>query len=146
VDLDGKQLTTPLKSWADLGSPSFPGPARYRKEFTAPAGRKHLYLECGNVRYWARVRLNGVDLDVRAFRPFRWDLAKALKSGKNVLEIEVLGSPGSEPPFGMPNPPGRGGGGAGGGAAGAGPVARGGLATAAPAGGLLPPVRLIAAN
>ena len=106
VDLNGKQLTTPLKSWADLGSGSFAGPARYRKEFTAPAGRKHLYLECGNVRYWARVRLNGVDLDVRAFRPFRWDLAKGLKSGKNVLEIEVLGSPGSDA---RPMPPPAGG-------------------------------------
>jgi hypothetical protein len=135
VDLDGKQLTTPLKSWADLGSPSFPGPARYRKEFTAPAGRKHLYLECGNVRYWARVRLNGVDLDVRAFRPFRWDLARALKSGKNVLEIEVLGSPGSEMSSLPPLP----------GGAGVAP-GRGGRATTAPAGGLLPPVRLIASN
>jgi len=135
VDLNGKQLTTPLKSWADLGSPSFPGPARYRKEFTAPAGRKHLYLDCGDVRYWARVRLNGVDLDVRAFRPFRWDLAKALKSGKNVLEIEVLGSPGSEarpmlPPAG----------------AAAAPAGRGGRAAAPPSGGLLPPVRLISSN
>jgi hypothetical protein len=94
-----------------------------------------LYLECGNVRYWARVRLNGVDLDVRAFRPFRWDLARALKSGKNVLEIEVLGSPESEMPP-MPPPPGG---------AGVAP-GRGGRATTTPAGGLLPPVRLIASN
>ena len=138
VDLNGKQLTTPLKSWADLGSPSFAGPARYRKEFTAPAGRKHLYLECGDVRYWARVRLNGVDLDVRAFRPFRWDLAKGLKSGKNVLEIEVLGSPGSErAPCRLPGRWWR---------RRQFRAGRGGWAPAPPSGGLLPPVRLIAAN
>ena len=42
VDLNGKQVTTPLKSWEDLGTPSFAGPATYRKQFTAaaaPAGQ-----------------------------------------------------------------------------------------------------------
>jgi hypothetical protein len=37
LDLNGKQVTTPLKSWEDLGTPSFAGPATYRKQFTAPA-------------------------------------------------------------------------------------------------------------
>jgi hypothetical protein len=35
LDLNGKQATTPLKSWEDLGTPSFAGPATYRKQFTA---------------------------------------------------------------------------------------------------------------
>ena len=47
IDLNGKTLTTPMKSWEGLGSPSFAGPAMYRKEFTAagaPAG-KRMFLE-----------------------------------------------------------------------------------------------------
>jgi hypothetical protein len=38
LDLNGKQLTTPLKSWEDLGTQSFAGPANYRKQFTVSAG------------------------------------------------------------------------------------------------------------
>ena len=35
VELNGKAMTTPLKSWEELGAPSFVGPAMYRKQFTA---------------------------------------------------------------------------------------------------------------
>ncbi len=47
VDLNGKQLTTALRSWEDLGAPSFGGPAIYRKQFTAPAAPagKRVFLE-----------------------------------------------------------------------------------------------------
>jgi hypothetical protein len=31
LDLNGKQVTTPLKSWEKMGTPSFAGPATYRK-------------------------------------------------------------------------------------------------------------------
>src|SRR5271157_907590 len=89
-----KRLTTPLKSWADLGVSAFAGTALYRKEFTAPASKGPVFLECENVRDYARVRLNGVDLDARAWRPYRWEITKALKPGANVLEIEVRGSGG----------------------------------------------------
>jgi len=58
VDLNGKQLTTPLKSWEDLGAQSFVGPAIYHKQFTAPtapAGKK-VYLEIADARDYVRVR------------------------------------------------------------------------------------------
>ena len=64
VDLNGKQVTTPLKSWEDLGTPSFAGPATYRKQFTAsaaPAG-KRVFLEIADVNDYARVKLNGKEL------------------------------------------------------------------------------------
>jgi hypothetical protein len=57
LDLNGKPLTTPLKSWEDLGAPSFAGPATYRKQFTAsaaPAG-KRVFLEIADVHDYARV-------------------------------------------------------------------------------------------
>ena len=49
---NGKQLTTPLKSWEDLGTQGFVGPAVYHKQFTAPAvpAGKKVYLEIADVR------------------------------------------------------------------------------------------------
>jgi len=110
-------LTTPLRSWEDLGSSAFAGTAMYRKEFTAPPAKGPVFLECENVRDYVRARLNGVDLGAHAWRPYRWEITKPLKPGPNVLEIEVQAS---------------GGGGRGAGRGGAAPVAS----------GLLPSVRL----
>ena len=65
LDLNGKQVTTPLKSWEDLGTRSFAGPATYRKQFTAsaaPAG-KRVFLEIADVHDYARVKLNGKELE-----------------------------------------------------------------------------------
>ena len=65
VDLKGQQLTTPLKSWEDLGTPSFAGPAVYRKQFDAPAAPagKRVFLEIADVHDYARVKLNGKELE-----------------------------------------------------------------------------------
>jgi hypothetical protein len=106
LDLNGKQVTTPLKSWQDLGTTSFAGPATYRKQFTAPTAPagKHVYLEIADVRDYARVKLNGKDLEAHAWQPYRWDLSSALKAGSNDLEIQVYaesagrGGPGGPPP------------------------------------------------
>jgi hypothetical protein len=99
LSIDGKSLTTPLKSWQDLGVTGS-GPATYTKEFTLsakPAG-KRLFLECADVRDYARVRLNGVDLQARAWQPYRWDATGAVKSGRNIVEIEVRSSPAGRGP------------------------------------------------
>ena len=91
VDLNGKQLTTPLRSWEDLGTPSFSGPATYRKQFTAPAAPagKRVFLEIADVRDYARVTLNGKQLEGYAWQPYRWDITSVLKAGANDLEIQV---------------------------------------------------------
>ena len=91
LNLNGKQMTTPLKSWEDLGATASAGPATYRRQFTAqktPAG-KHVYLEIGDVHDYAKVTLNGKDLGARAWGPYRWDDTSALKPGANELVIEV---------------------------------------------------------
>jgi hypothetical protein len=99
LEINGKQMTTPLRPWAELGFPAYSGVARYRKEFTLSSGqldgKSRLFLDCPDLRYSGRVRLNGVDLGDRAWRPFRWEVTKALKPGANVLEMEVrnTGSP-----------------------------------------------------
>jgi hypothetical protein len=91
LDLNGKQVTTPLKSWEDLGTTSFAGPATYRKQFTAaaaPAG-KRVFLEIGDVYDYAKVKVNGKELEAHDWQPYRWDITSALKTGSNDLEIQV---------------------------------------------------------
>jgi hypothetical protein len=121
LDLNGKQVTTPLKSWEELGTPSFAGPATYRKQFTtsaAPAG-KRLFLEIADVHDYARVKLNGTELEAHAWQPYRWEVTNVVRTGSNELEVEVRATAG-----------GRGGGGRG--------------APPPAASGLLGPVRLVA--
>jgi hypothetical protein len=91
LDLNGKQVTTPLKSWEDLGTPSFAGPATYRKQFTAPAlpAGKRVFLEIANVNDYARVKLNGKEMEGRAWQPYRWEVTNMVKAGSNDLEVEV---------------------------------------------------------
>jgi hypothetical protein len=152
LDLNGKQVTTPLKSWQDLGAPSFAGPATYRKQFTAtaPAG-KRVFLEIADVRDYAKVKLNGKDFEGHAWQPYRWDVTSALKAGSNDLEIQVnatpagRGGPGSPPAAAPGAPPAARAGGRGGRgqvAPSAAPANRGGGTPAVS--GLLGPARLVA--
>ena len=107
LDLNGKQLTTPLKSWEELGTTSFAGPATYRKQFTAPAAPagKRVFLEMADVHDYARVKLNGKELEGHAWPPYRWDVTNAVKAGSNGLEVEVRTTVGGRGGFGGGAPP-----------------------------------------
>jgi hypothetical protein len=167
LELNGKQLTTPLKSWEDLGTPSFGGPAVYRKQFNLPAVPigKRVYLEIADVRDYARIRVNGAVFEAKAWQPYRWDITNSLQAGNNDVQINVFatsagrGGPGGPPPGAAPGAAaaaggrggrgGRGGQGAPGAAgmpAGASPAGMGGGrgTPTPPASGLLGPVRLVA--
>jgi hypothetical protein len=95
IELNGKQINTPLKSWEDLGTPNFAGPATYRTRFSTAAARsgQHLYLEMGEVHDYARVKVNGRELAAHAWQPYGWDITSASKTGANDLEIEVRATP-----------------------------------------------------
>ena len=91
LDLNGKQIIASLKSWEDLGTQSFAGPATYRKQFTAsaaPAG-KRVFLEIAAVNDYARVKLNGRELEAHSWQPYRWEVTNLVKAGSNELEVEV---------------------------------------------------------
>jgi hypothetical protein len=151
LDLNGKPVTTPLKSWEELGTPSFAGPATYRKQFTASAAPpgKRVFLEIADVHDYARVKLNGKELEAHAWQPYRWEVTNVVKPGSNELEVEVRttaagrGGPGGAPPASAASTSAGGRGGVA-----APPVAtsggsgRGGATP--PASGLLGPVRLVA--
>jgi hypothetical protein len=76
--------------WA-LGTSPSAGPATYRTQFTvsaAPAG-KRVFLEIADVHDYARVKLNGKDLEAHAWQPYRWEVTNVVKAGSNNLEVEV---------------------------------------------------------
>jgi alpha-L-rhamnosidase len=91
VTLNGKETTSALKSWEEMGTTRFAGPAIFRRQFTASATPKdkRVYLEIGDVRDYAKVTLNGKELGERAWGPYRWDVTSALKQGANDLVVEV---------------------------------------------------------
>jgi hypothetical protein len=112
LTLNGKEMTTELKSWEDLGTAGFAGPATYRKQFTAAAAPKgkRVYLEIADVHDYAKVTLNGKELGAAGWQPYRWDVTGALKKGANDLVIEVNAlpaagrGPGGPPPAAAPAP------------------------------------------
>jgi len=61
--------------------------------FRAPAG-KRLFLEMADVHEYAKVKLNGKELEAHAWQPFRWEVTSAVKPGSNDLEVEVRTSGG----------------------------------------------------
>jgi len=55
-----------------------------------PAAGQRLWLDLGEVRELAVVRINGKDLGTLWTKPFRVDVTAALRSGANHLEIDVV--------------------------------------------------------
>lgn len=68
----------------------FAGTAAYRTEFNyAPTNDSDYFLDLGEVHQFARVRLNGQDLGVQMWSPYRFSISDILREGRNTLEIEV---------------------------------------------------------
>lgn len=80
-----------LTSWSKLpGRDSFSGLAVYRREFNCESGKaSQVWLDLGELRDLARVRVNGTDCGITWTAPHRVDITRALKPGVNQLEIEV---------------------------------------------------------
>lgn len=85
-----------LSSWTESNEPSvkfFSGTAIYRKSFEIPADRfaadQSLWLDLGRVRELCEVTLNGQSMGVLWTAPFRLDLSKVARPGKNDLRIAV---------------------------------------------------------
>jgi hypothetical protein len=92
-----------LASWTlrpEDGIKFYSGMAAYRKTFDLSdaagmakesGGRtKKLFLDLGNVKEVAEVRLNGKKLGILWCSPWRVDITKAVKPTGNVLEIDVI--------------------------------------------------------
>ncbi len=87
-----------LESWTARSEPGirfYSGTATYAKTFDLPAGldaasNAPLWLDLGEVRELAEVRLNGQSLGVVWAPPFRVDISKVVKASGNRLEIDVV--------------------------------------------------------
>ena len=85
-----------LEDWThrpEIGIKFYSGKATYQKSFEC-ANRANpkskVYLNLGDVRELAAVRLNGHDLGVLWTKPFRIDVTGVLTPGINHLEIDVV--------------------------------------------------------
>jgi hypothetical protein len=78
------------RAWTDLGFTAFSGVGTYRTSVTlAEPGAQRVYLSLGAVADIARVRVNGRGCGVAWTEPFRVDVTEALRSGPNVIEVDV---------------------------------------------------------
>jgi hypothetical protein len=85
-----------LSSWSESPDPGikyFSGTATYTASFEAPASwlvsGARLWLDLGDVKNLAEVKVNGRPLGTIWKTPFRVDVTEALKPGPNSLEIKV---------------------------------------------------------
>lgn len=83
-----------LRDWTASADPRmryFSGTAVYAGRFAWEGGRggTRVWLDLGDVRNLAAVRLNGRDLGVAWKQPFRVELTEALRVGENALEVRV---------------------------------------------------------
>ncbi|HTY86830.1 MAG TPA: glycosyl hydrolase [Candidatus Acidoferrum sp.] len=92
----GKISLDRLISWTDNPDPGvkyFSGTAVYRASFKVTRGfippDSRAWLDLGDVKNVASVRLNGKDLGTLWKPPFRVDATPALKPGQNRLEVKV---------------------------------------------------------
>jgi hypothetical protein len=83
-----------LDDWAKRPEPSirfYSGTATYRRSFKFPRARaRRVYLQLGEVKNVAQVRINGNDAGIVWTAPWRVDIGKFLRTGDNELEIEVV--------------------------------------------------------
>ena len=79
-----------LKSWSKTGLANFSGEATYSKTFALPSSYKGgLLLDLGRVSSVANVFVNGQHVDTVVWRPYRLDISKFVRPGKNEVKIEV---------------------------------------------------------
>ena len=85
-----------LVSWdhhPDQGIRYFSGTADYSLEFELPNNflekNQEVWLDLGEVKVIAEVRINGKDIGILWSKPFRIEVSRALQPGSNKLEIDV---------------------------------------------------------
>jgi alpha-L-rhamnosidase len=87
-----------LESWTTRHEPAikfYSGTATYEKTYELADSKlktqnSKLFLDLGNVRELAEVKVNGISCGIVWSPPFRVDISSAVKSGENKLEIEVV--------------------------------------------------------
>ena len=80
----------PLGDYSQI-DPYFSGSLLYETAFDfEPALQEDVLLDLGQVFYCATVHVNGQECGRRAWSPFVFDITKALRGGKNRLQVHVI--------------------------------------------------------
>jgi hypothetical protein len=86
-----------LEDWTkrpEEGIKFYSGTSTYRKTFDLPPtlkkSRHKIFLDLGEMKNLAEVRLNGKELGVLWTKPFRLEITEALQATGNLLEIDVV--------------------------------------------------------
>jgi hypothetical protein len=85
-----------LVSWttrSEAGIRFYSGTATYEKTLALPVTgdpARRIFLDLGEVRQIAEVRLNGMDLGILWSPPFRVEITRALRPGENRLEVDIV--------------------------------------------------------
>jgi len=76
---------------ADDGIKHYSGIATYKKQFDAPlvTRNERMFIDLGEVKNMARIKLNGKSLGVVWTAPWHVDITNAVKAKGNILEIEA---------------------------------------------------------
>ncbi len=85
-------LFSGLTDWSqsdNMGIKYYSGTATYKKQFELDEVPSSLLIDLGRVKNLAEVIVNGVSLGVLWKPPFRTDIIKAVKPGKNELIVKV---------------------------------------------------------
>ena len=88
---DQKYDLDELQSWTSLEkSRYFSGSGIYEAEFEAPEFRgMGVELDLGSVRETAEVHVNDAPAGVAWMRPYRCDITRMMRSGRNRIRVEV---------------------------------------------------------
>lgn len=96
VDPQGRLIappkSIPLGDWREHGYPALCGTGRYRAVADFDTPPTHLTVDSGG--YPVRVTLNGKEVGLRAWPPFRFDLHGVAQQGRNEIVIEVTSTVG----------------------------------------------------
>jgi hypothetical protein len=87
-----------LVSWTERTEPSikfYSGTAVYEKSFALPRSaignrQSKIFLDLGDVRELAEIKVNGQSCGIVWSPPFRADITDAVKPGENKLQVEVV--------------------------------------------------------
>jgi hypothetical protein len=86
--------TDSLKDWTSFGNDSikyYSGTVLYKTTFLMDkTGGNKLFADLGKVKVMARVKLNGTYVGGVWTAPWRLEITDAVKTGENILEIEVV--------------------------------------------------------
>ncbi|WP_053058463.1 glycosyl hydrolase [Pedobacter sp. BMA] len=68
----------------------YSGTATYTRNFTYSGNTKNTWVDLGDFSSMANVKINGVSCGTLWTSPYRLDISKAIKKGKNIITVEVV--------------------------------------------------------